>query len=286
MAGVREQTVTLTAPYTAGTGTMSLGGPFLGAIETGTVLAVGMNILLVEGITRGGAASVQGGYAGSTDVSALDGAVAYINTRFPRFDIGVAINDDLLDLSAPPQTIGQVLGVDATWNPAFMGYDLGSTFDGMTSIVLDVNFTEPQPTRRHPRIRRGDYRVIRNQSSTDFPSGNGIIFYKPGFPGLPVRVTFLAPFSPLVNLTDDLTAVAGLPNTLYDVPDLGASLRLMDPREVSRSFLEAEADPRKSPETPPGAINQSQVQLAKRRQDRIDGEYERIRRAYPQAEAF
>ena len=91
------------------------------------------------------------------------------------------------------------------------------------------------------------------------------MIYKSGYPGLPLHIQFLAPFQPLVNLTDDLTTVAGLSPTMYDLPDLGASIKLMQPREVKRNFYEAQPDPRKAPEIPPQAVANSSAKLEQQR---------------------
>lgn len=42
----------------------------------------------------------------------------------------------------------------------------------------------------------------------DFASGKALMFFEGGFPGLTVRVFYKAPFSRLVNLTDDVQAVS------------------------------------------------------------------------------
>ena len=174
-----------------------------------------------------------------------------------------------------------------TFNPTYMGYDLGTTFDSVSSRILEVTYKIAPPVRSYPLIRRGDYRVLRNQNDPSiFPSGNGLIIYKTAYPGLPIHIQFLSPFNQLTNLTDDLTTVAGLPNSMYDLPDLGAALRLMDPREIKRNFIESQPDPRKAPEVPPAATANSQARLEKQRQARIDAECERIVRAYPESEAW
>ena len=287
LSGVREQVVTLTQDYVAGSNVLALGGTYFNAIQPGTILSVDLEQFYVQSSTTAGSVVVQGGYEGSTPADHTTGTMCFINDRFPRFDIGVAVNDDLLSLSSPSAGLGQILYEDVTFNPTYMGYDLGSTFDSVSSRILEVTYKIAPPVRSYPLIRRGDYRVLRNQNDPSiFPSGNGLIIYKTGYPGLPVHIQFLSPFNPLVNLTDDLTTVAGLPPTMYDLPDLGAALRLMDPREIKRNFIESQPDPRKAPEVPPAATANSQVKLEKRRQDRIDEECDRIMRAYPEAEAW
>lgn len=295
MSGAREQITSLTEDYTAGGPVLTVAasalntasGAFSGAIQPGTILGVDLELFLVQGVTTSGSITVTPGYLGSTEANHTHGALVYINPRFSLFDISVAINDDLLDLSSPTNGLGQILFVDQTFNPTYAGYDLGSQFVSPTSRVLEVSYQIAPPIRTYPLIRKGDYRVIRQANQpTVFPSGNGIVLYKSAYPGLPIHVQFLAPFNPLVNLTDDLTTVAGLPSTMYDLPDLGAAIKLMQPREVKRNFYEAQPDPRKAPEIPPNAVANSSAKLEQQRQNRINAEADRIMMAYPNAEAF
>jgi hypothetical protein len=287
MSGAREQIVQLTSNYTAGGEVLNIAGGFSGAIQAGAILGVDLELLLVLSTTVNGAITVQGGYLGSTPANHTSGALVYINPRFSYFDIQVAINDDLLDLSSPTNGLGRITFIDQTFNPTYQGYDLGSNFDPISSHILEVSYQIAPPVRTYPLIRRGDWRVLRqaNQPSV-FPSGNGLIIYKSGYPGLPVHIQFLAPFQPLVNLTDDLTSVAGLSPTMYDLPDLGAAIKLMQPREVKRNFYEAQPDPRKAQEIPPSAVMNSSAKLEAQRQMRIAVEADRITAAYPNAESF
>ena len=269
MSGAREQTATLTSNYTAEGEVLNIGGQFSGAIQPGAILGVDLEMFLVQSVTVTGALTVVPGYEGSTSADHLAGAIVYVNPRFPLFDIQVAINDDLLDLSSPTNGLGQELFVDFTFNPTYQGYDLGPNFVAGSSRVLEVSYQIAPPVRTYPLIRKGRFRVMRNANQPSvFPSGNAIILYDSGYPGLPVHVQFLAPFSPLVHLTDDLTTVAGVPSTMYDLPDLGAALRLMDPREVKRNFYESQPDPRKAAEIPPNAVANSSAKLEARRHER------------------
>ena len=63
---------------------------------------------------------------------------------------------------------------------------------------------------------------------------------------------------------------------MYDLPDLGASIKLMQPREVKRNFYEAQPDPRKATEIPPQAVANSSAKLEQQRMMRINAEADRI----------
>ncbi len=289
LSGVRQQIVTLTSAYTAGSSTMQVGGSYTGAVIVGSVLSVDLEEFYVSGVSGTGnlTLTVIPGFNGSTEANHAASAQAIINDRFPAFDVLQAINDDLADLSAPYNGLGQILTTDVTFNPTYQGYDLGSQFDSVTSSILEVSYQIAPPVRTYPLIREGEFQVRRvtNQPAV-FPSGNGLIIYDSAYPGLPINITFLAPYSPLVNLTDDLTTVAGLPASQYDLPALGAQILLIQPREVKRNFIESQPDPRKAPEVPPGATMNSLQQLQAQRQRRIDAEADRIEQAYPKRRAF
>ena len=287
MSGAREQIVQLIADYTAGAKVIQIGGQFSGAIQDGAILGIDLELFLVLAVTTAGSVTVVPGYLGSTEADHAMDALVYINPRFSLYDIGVAINDDLLDLSAPYNGLGQTLYIDQTFNPTYMGYDLGNQFDGLSSRILEISYQIAPPVRTYPLIRRGMFRVVRNANQPSvFPSGNGIVVYASGYPGLPLHIQFLSPFNPLVNLDDDLTTVAGLPATMYDLPDLGAAIKLMQPREVKRNFYEAQPDPRKATEIPPQAVANSSAKLEVQRQKRIDAESDRIELVYPMASSF
>lgn len=290
MSGVREQTATLISDYTADSEVLQIGGQYSGAIQAGTILGVDLELFLVLATTTAGAITVVPGYEGSTPADHASNTLAYVNPRFSLFDISVAINDDLLDLSSTTNGLGQIAVFSDTFNPTYMGYDLGPQFSAVSSRMLEISYKIAPPVRTYPLIRKGDYRVIRNADTSVFPSYNGVanavVIYQSGYPGLPVQMQFLAPFSPLVNLTDDLTTVAGLSPTMYDLPDLGAALRLMDPREIKRNFYESQPDPRKAQEIPPSAVANSSAKLEARRLQRINAEADRIMSAYPMAESF
>jgi hypothetical protein len=287
LSGVRQQIVQLTADYTADSETMQLAGTYYGAVQPGALLSVDLEIMYVEAITTTGTVTVIPGYGGSTPADHTEGTQACINDRFPRFDIAAAVNDDLLDLSAPYNGLGQILFVDQTFNPTYMGYDLGSQFDPTSSKILEISYQIAPPVRTYPLVKKGMYATRRNMNQPSvFPSGNAVIIYESAYPGLPIHVQFLAPYSPLVNLTDDLNDVAGLPTSQYDLPALGAEILLIQPREIKRNFIESQPDPRKAPEVPPGATMNSLQQLQAQRQRRIDAEADRIERAYPNAESF
>src|SRR6185437_10071725 len=108
MSGVREQTASLIADYTAGGETIQIGGQYTPAIQAGTILSIDLEMFLVQATTTAGSITVVPGYEGSTEADHEAKSIVYVNPRFSLFDIGVAINDDLRDLSSTTNGLGQI----------------------------------------------------------------------------------------------------------------------------------------------------------------------------------
>lgn len=292
-----EQALQVAANYTANASTLTVDSAspaYAAAGRPGTILACGLQLFYVQSDAGSGVLNVIPGYQGSTSVNitastTAAAATVYVKPKFSRFDVSVAINDELMALSAPDVGLGQILTADVTWVPVYLGYPLPATFDSASSYILEIQAKQPLPSRRYPLIRRGEYRTVRNQTSGgsggDFPNGCGLIIYsyKP-YAGQPVHIQFLAPFSPLGSLSDDLLTVAGVPFSAQDIVADGAVLRLAPDREVQRNTMGAQPDPRKATEVPPNAIGNSANPVMRRYMLRIGQEQSRLRRAFPNAE--
>jgi len=285
-----EQQLQITTNYVAGSGTLVLDSTAaaLAAVRPGVILANGLNLFYVTSIT-GNTASVIGGYQGSTDVSQAAGttpaSTVVVRPKFSRYDVSLAINDEIDALSSPDNGLGQILSADVTYISVFMGYPLPATFDSATSYILEIQAKWASPERRFPLIRRNEYRTVRNQTDSAFPSGCGFIEYSnKTWSGQPMHVQFLAPFNRLVSLSDDALTVGGVPQTAQDIIPMGAALRLAPPREIQRNTMGAQPDPRKASEVPPNAIQSSANALNALYMKRIGQERARITRAFPQAE--
>ena len=299
MGSIRERAVQLSSGITSTATSVTLTGSQTSSIMPGVLLAVDMEVMYVISWNAGtGVATVQRAYNGSSAAPHATNALVYINPRYSRYDIGVAINDDLRSLSSPSNGLFRVGVAELTYNPVFAGYDLGALPANFIDII-EVRYRIAPPYRTFPPIRR--WKVIRwNQSNTDpaFPSGNGLVLYEAGWPGLPIYVTYSAPFIKLVNTGDSIintpavndeappyngyssTVVPNMTPTMADLPPLGAEIDLTIPREISRNFMESQPDPRKAQEVMPGAVAGSVNALIMRRAQRISEEADRLQRQY------
>ena len=301
MGGIRERTVQIN--QTGGIGsadtTVNLSGAQTTGITAGVMFAVDLEVLYVTGWNSSTSiATVVRGYLGSIPTAHANGAIVYINPRYSRYDIGVAVNDDLRSLSSPTNGLFRVGVAQLTYNPVFAGYDLGALPDNFIDVI-EVRYRIAPPYRTFPAIKK--WKVIRwQQNSTDpvFPSGKGLVLYESGWPGLPIYVTYTAPFIKLVAQTDSLintpasndeappyngyssVTVPNLTSTMVDLPPLGAEIDLTLPREISRNFIESQPDPRKALDVPAGSVSGSVNALIMRRAQRINEEADRLTRQY------
>jgi hypothetical protein len=298
MGGIRERTVQI--DQTGGIGsdddTVVLSGPQTSGIVPGVILAVELELLYVVGWDpNNNTATVMRGYYGSIATAHINGTICYINPRYSRYDIGVAINDDLRSISSPTNGLFRVGVAQLTYNPVFAGYDLGALPDNFIDI-LEVRYRIAPPYRTFPAIKK--WKVLRGIPDPVFPSGKGLVLYESGWPGLPIYVMYSAPFLKLVDESDSVyetpgtndeaapnngyaTAnVANLTPTMIDIPVLGAEIDLTLPREISRNFMESQPDPRKAQEVAPGSVAGSVNALIMRRAQRINEEADRLTRQY------
>ena len=259
------------------------------AMRVGARVSVDMEVMYVTAWSAGsGLASVVRGYEGSTAATHADKALVYIQPKYTRYDIGVALNDELLRLSSPDNGLFRVKTQTITFNPVYMGYDLGPEIADEFIDIMEVRYKIPFPTRNYPAIR--SWKVLRSIGDTStFPSGAGIVFYEGGYPGQPVYVQYSAPFSQS-NLTSDLATdvrtVTGMTSTMLDIAPLGAEIQLTLPREIRRNMMEFQPDPRKGPEVPSGAVQNSVQALTILYNTRVSEEAARLSRQYTRVEAY
>jgi len=305
MGGTREMVVQLAQGISDTDTQFQVTGTQASSIAPGVILAVELELMYVTSFNSStNEVTVTRGYYASVPNPHIEGVMAYLNPRYSRYDIGVAINDDLRSLSSPSNGMFRVGVAEITYNPVFAGYDLGDLPDNFIDI-LEVRYRIAPPYRTFPAIK--SWKVVRwQQGSTDpvFPSGKGIIIREAGWPGLPIYVTYSAPFIRFVDTADSLLntpatndeappyngystdTVANLTPTMIDLPPLGAEIDLTLPREISRNFMESQPDPRKAQEVVAGAVAGSVNALIARRQARIMEEADRLTRQYTKVRGF
>lgn len=282
----RDLAVQVDTAVTAGDEVLNLKGTAVKSLAVGALLAIDLEVYYVLGWNpQTGVADVIPGYQGSEPADHAVDTLTFIDPKFSKFDIAVAINDDLDDLSSPSNGVVGINSVPITFNPVYMGYDLGAVPVGFID-VLEVRYRIPYPTHNFPLIAGTDWQVARNLNDPIFPSGTAIFLYADAYPGLPFYVTYAAPLTHMTQLSDPVAATTNLPITALDLPPLGAACRLVEGREVKRNFIETQPDARKAPEVPAGAVMNSMHGIEARRIKRIDAEADRIKAQYPRLRSY
>lgn len=281
-----EETVVLASNYTAGGATLTVSDPsgvLLPTLRPGLKLGIDLEVFLIQAVT-GTTVTVVPGFNGSAQANHTANAVIYVNPIFSQWDIMTAINDDLLDLSSAENGLFQVKSLEITYNPATMGYDMTDINGGgsVTNVddIISVRYKVPYPVGQWVPIERGRWEVTPQSDTSAFTSGFAFTLYGGAYPGLPIRITYAAPFGQFAALGDDATTVAGLTSTMYDLPPLGAQIALVAGREVARNRIDAEPDSRRGNEVPPGAVMNSTAGLLRLRTNRVAAEAVRLQQAY------
>lgn len=249
-------------------------------VDRGTILAVDLELVRVWAWDSGTrTATVERAVNGTTAATHADLATVEIDPKFSRFHILQAINDDLVDLSAPANGLFRAVTVPFTYGSGVVGYDL----TGATSElgVLSVSHSVPGSTAKEwPAVPANQWRAERDMDTSIFPSGFAL-FLNYGYSDASYRVTYKAQFGALTTLADNVQTVTGLPASANDLPPIGAAINLVFPREVKRNFTEAQGDTRRADEVPAGATTGSVSGLRQRRRERIGAERSRLEAQYP-----
>lgn len=247
-------------------------------LTEGARITVGLEVMYVWG-TSGAGATVMRGADGSTATAHDAGEVVRVNPIASDFEILTALNDTLRDLSSPERGLYRVTSADFTYNPSIMGYDLGDLGD-----VLDiwrVRWQTSGPEKDWPRVPRSFWDWDQNADPADFASGNQFVLKAGGEAGRKVRVTYKAGFTPLASLTSDLLTDAGLHTEAHDLPPIGAAIRLTAGRDVKRSEMSAQPEPRRAEEVPMGGASQAMRPFIALYAERCSAERARLMKRYP-----
>jgi hypothetical protein len=247
----------------------------LGGFRNGSVFEIESELIYVwEADATAKTLEVERGYGGTTPASHSSGVVTTLNPRFPRVGMLDALNSELDDLSSTANGLFRVATVDLTYNGSDRQINLTSS--GTIIELLDARL----------RYLADDYPVIRNVRlqtglpTTDFASGNSIVFDEPVMAGT-IRVRYKAPFVRATNEASDLTTNCFLPATCDDIVETGVMLRMMNAREIKRNFIESQGDTRRPDEVPAGATRDSISNLVRLRRERITAEAGRLKALYP-----
>jgi hypothetical protein len=265
----------LAIDYIPGSGSLTLLRD-LNGIGPNTLVTVGLNTLLVEATSATAKTlTVIGGFNGSPDSAASTGDLVRVGPRFTDHRILRALNNALASMSNPKAGLFAVGTSVLAYDGVREGY--GLTAPNILK-VLDVHRDTLGPEQDWPRVRGWDF--TRSADTTDFPTGLSLRVRDTVDPGASVRVTYAAGFTALSALTDNVT-VTGLHPEAWDIPPVGAAIRLMAGREIPRTSMAAQPDPRRAEEVPPGSTTSSVAALRALYVTRLGEESARLRSRYP-----
>lgn len=285
MSNQREFTATLTSNYLTGATTLLLSGAMCSSLQLGSLIAVDEEVFLVQSVSTPTSPSVDytitvvPAYEGSTNANHAAGTVAYLNPKYTRWQIAVALNDALAAMSAPGMGLMREYYTTITYNPVLRGYDLAAA--GVQSdfhTILSLSFDLPDPSHYFPTIR--SYRVQRGLNNPKIPGGYALFLNSTAMPGLPMQLAIGGPFIAATSLDQEMTDL-GLPLTCLDLPAMRAEIDLTLVREIKRNFTDSQPDQRKAADVLAGSVANSVAGLEALYARRMDEEANRFRNRWP-----
>lgn len=238
-------------------------------ITPGMVLSSGLNVWYVIGTEPvSKKVTVYASYDNSHNDALPQGAPVMIRPRVTDWLLFSYLNDQIRALSSPQYGL----------------YRQGSWEDPNTDVVWGT-YPIPAAAQDMTNLIRVQARYIMTPDLwTDIPANlydwqpeNQLVRIKVTVPmGTPLRFDYKAPFKTAVGLTDDVQVDLGLPDTMHDIPALGAAVRLLRTTESRRSQIHNQGDPRRATEVQSGANSGSATDLAREFRQRVNDEQIRL----------
>lgn len=250
-----------------------------GGIHTGSVLCIGIELLLVQSVDSSAkTAVVARGALGSTAAAHDAGATVEVNPKFSTFDVFRAVCHEVDDLASPLSGLFVMRTADFTFASNRETYDFNPTGPYLSTYQV---LWRPRGGSRPAWRRLKHFRVERALDGlAEFPHSYGLMLSEFPEPGCSMRLYYRAGFATPTALTDTAASL-GLPETAVDIPALGAAARLVASREVKRSFTEAQGEARRAEEVPAGAQVASARALLNLRAQRLAAEVSRLQVQWP-----
>ena len=236
-----------------------------------TVLEVGSELMLVTEVdTENKLATVVRGWLDTTKASHTTGAPIYLNPKMMRSDLMDLINDCLEDMVGHDLYSTDVKSF--TYDASLIGYDLVS---GMVK-VLRVDAETDSFSKQWDTVL--DWTEVDNADTTDFPSGNALMFQRALPLGASIRVVYSKPFTPVTSETDDLEGGSGLKSYMTDLPYYFILNRLMVDAERRRSQIDTAHSHQRAQDSPPFLSLRTGEWYQARYLDRINSARARLRK--------
>lgn len=213
------------------------------------------------------------GYLGTTPATHALGAIVEVNPRFPRTYIKRALQQEIDSWGT---RLFKVASSNISFSSTTRIYDLG-----VSSFINVLNVQLSAYTGRTTRPTSYRWQILRDMDPVDFASGSAIELLGDYPTTGTMRIKAAQEFD--VTVWADATDVEalGLTTSMTDIPPFGAAWRLMSTKEIGRTNLTAQPEPRKAEESPAGHMASVAAQLKKLRDDRMDEERWTLIQRYP-----
>lgn len=245
-------------------------------IADGAILGIDLEEMYV--VAKAGlVVTVIRGFNSSIPASHNIDQIIRINPKFSDYRLGKYVNEALDDLSG--DGLFWIDSLDFNYTPSRHAYNLNapSLID-----VWRVRFAYPGNEFHWMDVPKCDWLADLAADTTDFPNGKSLLLIKGGFvPGHKVRVSFKSAFTSLTLPADDVATVGKLHRQAHKMLGLGAGINALGGREIKRTFLDRQPEPRRAQEVPAGAANQAILPLIRMYQSDLRRERRRLRRQYP-----
>jgi hypothetical protein len=263
----------LAAGIVAGDTTITLEFDIVDAVR-GALLTIDDEILyIISSNAASKQATVIRGFMGTTAATHALAALVEVNPRFPRIYIKRALQQEIDSWGT---RLFKVSASNISFSSTTRTYDLGVT---NFIDVLSIDFTPY--TGRTTRSNPYRWTISRDLDATLYASGSAVEFLGdyPTSGTARVRVSQKFDVSSWTDATD--VESLGLSTSMLDIPPIGAAWRLMSTKEVGRTNMQAQPEPRRSEEVPAGHMASVAAQLKKLRDDRIEEERWTLLSRYP-----
>jgi hypothetical protein len=267
----RGLTNTLSDYISAQTTTLGLAEPIV-RLAAGDYLSIEVETCYVSAVA-GSQVTVRRSADGSDAAEHYADTLVRLNPRFTDAAIFDGLNDTLAELSGPLYSTGTV---NIDFDPTLRGYALPDDLadDGLLEVRRSVSGTSAY----WPVVP--DYQVALGMDAVDFDTGNAL-FLPHSYPDdLTLRVVYKAQLGRFRSLDDDASTTGLLP-AAYDLPPIGAAVRLLAGTPPLRADITSQGDTRRAGEVSTSDTLNAANALRALYQQRLASESSRLSAKHP-----
>lgn len=247
-------------------------------INQGSYLGIGDELLYVLAVdSTSKQVTVLRAQMGSTAGAHASPDIVEVNPMFPRAYIKATLAEEI---ASWPEDMFRVESYTIAGGVGGRAFDLGDVPLNFYSI-LELN-RAPYSSEIENADRRVAFTFERTADLDRFPSGQALVLRGPLDVDVDLFATVALPydldtFTDTTNVEDDI----GVHAEAHDIPALGAAWRLTIGRELRRTFMEGQPEPRRAEEVPATANLRASEGLRSIRDLRLSNERARLRGRWP-----